>query len=253
MRTRVSFKATITQNKVLFNLYIHQYIFDFEERRFNTAPYSGLNRMEDTATQPPFKDVKKEGWITMDIEPTSSVTNLPEETVRVDDPSHSELNQTEPYQLSIWYPESAAVKTDPLELEADQANTYHGHLLWHKHKSDPESIGSMLIYIKETTMCRISLYTGWSLLISKGLLKMVIHSRLLNSKNIIRLSLKRKHPEFSYFPIDKICEKHQAAVPFSLYNVLQSGPNEENWIFESSSQHKYIVYFFHYFGTYIHF
>ena len=132
--------------------------------------------------------------------------------------------------------------TYPLQAEPTEALPLQDQV-WHQHQSDSGSIGNMIISIKETGICKRSLFTGWHVMRARGLMMMIIKSKHLGLGRIVRLSIKRKHPDFSSFPINRICEKHQADSPFNQDNVLQPGPNEDNWIFDHSGSHKSIVYF----------
>jgi len=101
----------------------------------------------------------------------------------------------------------------------------------------------MVITIRETSTCRNTPYTGWHLLRATGLMTLLLRSKNLNCENLVRLAIKRKNPEYSSFPIDRVCVKHQADASFDLDHVLQPGPNEQNWMFQTVNREKSLVYF----------
>ena len=92
---------------------------------------------------------------------------------------------------------------------------------WILNDLNSEDSGNLRISVKETTMCKFSRYTGWHLLRAVGLLNFTVYSNFLNEDNIIRLTLKRSHPDYSEFPIERICIKHQSNAPFNTDHVLQ--------------------------------
>ena len=177
--------------------------------------------------------------------------NVKETVLAINNPAEEPMVKTEPLPHEpdplatttspSCHPELSE-GTNPLEAESINPDSPQNQV-WHQHQSNSGSIGNMIINIKETGICKRSLFTGWHVMRARGLMMMVIKSKHLGLKSIIRLSIKRQHPDFSSFPIDRVCQKHQADVPFDPNHVLQPGPNENNWIFESSGSHKSIVYF----------
>ena len=164
-------------------------------------------------------DGKQEGWPTLATGP--AVTNF-----------------YDPYELSVNH--SPIIESDDA---TDKAEFETNSNIWTPTSIKHDSPSNMLISVKETGACRFSKFTGWHLLRATGLMNITIYSRFLTQENVIRLTLKRSHPDYSDFPIDKICINHQSSAPFNVGHVLQPGPNEENWIFGAEGKHKSLVYF----------
>ena len=164
-------------------------------------------------------DGKQEGWPTLATGP--AVTNF-----------------YDPYELSINH--SPIIESDDA---TDKAEFETNSNIWTPTSIKHDSPSNMLISVKETGACRFSKFTGWHLLRATGLMNITIFSRFLTQENVIRLTLKRSHPDYSDFPIDKICINHQSSAPFNVGHVLQPGPNEKNWIFGAEGKHKSLVYF----------
>ena len=141
-------------------------------------------------------------------------------------------------------PDLPSIKNELLESKSTNLLTALDHHLWREHQPDPASIGSMGITIRETSMCRNSTFTGWHLLRSAGLMTLILRSNNLNCENLLRLTIKRKNPEYSSFHIDKVCDKHQADASFSLDHVLHPGPSEQNWMLETRNRERSLVYLF---------
>lgn len=140
-------------------------------------------------------------------------------------------------------PDSPLIKIEPLESKPTELFSPLSHQLWREHRPDPEGSGNMVITIRETSTCRNTPYTGWHLLRATGLMTLLLRSKNLNCENLVRLAIKRKNPEYSSFPIDRVCVKHQADASFDLDHVLQPGPNEQNWMFQTVNREKSLVYF----------
>ena len=141
-------------------------------------------------------------------------------------------------------PDLPLIKNEPLEPVSTDLFTPSDHHLWREHQPDPACIGNMGITIRETSTCRNSPFTGWHLLRATGIMTLILRSNNLNCKNLLRLAIKRKNPEYSSFNIDRVCDKHQIDASFSLDHVLHPGPNEQNWMFETRNREKSLVYLF---------
>ena len=183
------------------------------------SEYETISKETDIKCDAPLLDIKQEGWLTLAAKPI---------VTRAYDPQESNVKHTSDFKLDEV--------TEEVETNSDICS-------WGPASITPGYSNNILISVKETSACRFSKYTGWHLLRATGLMNFTIYSRFLSQENIIRLTLKRSHPDYSDFPIDRICINHQSSAPFNAGHVLQPGPNEENWIFGAEGQHKSLIYF----------